>query len=60
MLQDGERWQIVEVQRDMTLEDLPFAVKTLIKKQENSDQVRRIIESSNTALTLRFMNFILW
>lgn len=45
MLLDGEQWKIVEVQRDMTMEDLPSAVKTLIKKQENSDQVRRIIES---------------
>ena len=59
MLQDGERWQIVEVQRDMTLEDLPFAVKTLIKKQENSDQVRRIIESKQYGTDITIYEFYL-
>ncbi|WP_348680720.1 hypothetical protein [Alteromonas mediterranea] len=59
MLQDGERWQIVEVQRDMTLEDLPFAVQTLIKKQENSDQVRRIIESKQYGTDITIYEFYL-
>lgn len=59
MLQDGEHWKIVEVQRDMTMEDLPSAVKTLIKKQENSDQVRRIIESKQYGTDITIYEFYL-
>ena len=59
MLQDGQQWKIVEVQRDMTMEDLPSAVQTLIKKQENSDQVRRIIESKQYGTDITIYEFYL-
>ena len=59
MLQDGQQWRIVEVQRDMTMEDLPSAVQTLIKKQENSDQVRRIIESKQYGTDITIYEFYL-
>ncbi len=59
MLQDGQQWKIVEVQRDMTMEDLPSAVQTLIKKQENSDQVRRIIASKQYGTDITIYEFYL-
>ena len=59
MLQDGEQWKIVEVQRDLTMEDLPSTVKTLIKNQENSDQVRRIIESKQYGTDITIYEFYL-
>lgn len=45
MLQDSELWKIVEIQRDLSMEDLPSPAKLLIQKQENHEQVKRIIES---------------
>ena len=41
------------------MEDLPSAVQTLIKKQENSDQVRRIIESKQYGTDITFYEFYL-
>lgn len=54
MLQQGESWQIVEVQRDLVWEELPALVKEELSSNAPDFDAKRIIESiqHGTAITI--------
>ena len=57
MLQDGDLWKIVEIQRDLNMEDLPSAVHTLIQGQEKYENIKRIIESKQFGTDVTIYEF---
>ncbi|WP_111977836.1 hypothetical protein [Algibacillus agarilyticus] len=45
LLQVGDKWKVVEIQRDLTLAQTPKAVVSELKKQDANIKPKRIIES---------------